>query len=106
MIMDKPHSDMSTPSAYEGVNIVPLRFVAQSFRQLLDQTLSAPSSIAVLFRPYYSVVLNLRHFRFGVGIWREAYQVDTGRYRPDRMPTLLADADSRRLHCDLSLLPT
>jgi hypothetical protein len=60
--MGERHEHMSTPCAYEGVNGVNLRFVAQSFRQLLDQILSAPSSIDVLFRLYYSVVLNLRHF--------------------------------------------
>jgi hypothetical protein len=39
--MGERHEHMSTPSAYGGVNGVNPRFLAQSFRQLLDQTLSA-----------------------------------------------------------------
>ena len=66
--MGERHEHMSTPSAYGGVNGVNPRFVAQSFRQLLDQTLSAlvdrriiPS---VLFRcsestPFRIVVLSI-----------------------------------------------
>jgi hypothetical protein len=39
--MGERHEYMSTPFAYEVVNGVNPRFVAQSFCQLLDQTLNA-----------------------------------------------------------------
>jgi hypothetical protein len=45
-----PHANMSTLCAYDGVNGVNLRFVAQSFHQLVDRVLAFDSSrINVLF---------------------------------------------------------
>ena len=48
--MDLSHSHGKTTYAYEGVNGVNLSFVAESLCRFLDQTLSASSSIDVLFR--------------------------------------------------------
>jgi len=68
MTIAERHEQMSTPSAYGGVNGVNPRFVAQSFRQLLDQTLSALVDgriiSSVLFRcsestPFRIIVLSI-----------------------------------------------